>query len=50
MANKICQKCGKMMDEDTQFYTYKNGNKTEMCKNALQCILTTSMSLHIYDY
>ena len=35
MANKICQKCGKMMDEDTQFYTYKNGNKTEMCKKCL---------------
>ena len=35
MANKICQKCGKMMDEDTQFYTYKNGEKTEMCKKCL---------------
>lgn len=35
MANKICQKCGKMMDEDTQFYTYKDGTKTEMCKKCL---------------
>lgn len=35
MANKMCQKCGKMMDEDTQFYTYKNGEKTEMCKKCL---------------
>lgn len=35
MANKMCQKCGKMMDEDTQFYTYKNGDKTEMCKKCL---------------
>ena len=35
MANKLCQKCGKMLDEDTQFYTYKNGNKTEMCKKCL---------------
>ena len=35
MANKICQKCGKMLDEDTQFYTYKNGEKTEMCKKCL---------------
>ena len=35
MANKLCQKCGKMRDEDTQFYTYKNGEKTEMCKKCL---------------
>lgn len=35
MANKLCQKCGKMLDEDTQFYTYKNGEKTEMCKKCL---------------
>ena len=35
MANRICQKCGKMLDEDTQFYTYKNGEKTEMCKKCL---------------
>jgi hypothetical protein len=32
---KICQKCGKMMDANTKFYTYKNGEKTEMCKNCL---------------
>ena len=30
MAN-YCQKCHKTMN-DTQFYTYKNGEKTEMCK------------------
>ena len=35
MANKLCQKCGKMLDEDTQFYTYKDGTKTEMCKRCL---------------
>lgn len=35
MANKICQKCGKMMDENLKFYTYKDGTKTEMCKNCL---------------
>lgn len=35
MANKLCQKCGKMLDEDTQFYTYKDGAKTEMCKKCL---------------
>lgn len=35
MANKLCQKCGKMLDEDTQFYTYKDGTKTEMCKKCL---------------
>lgn len=33
--NRLCQKCGKMLDEDTQFYTYKNGEKTEMCKKCL---------------
>ena len=35
MANRMCQKCGKMLDADTQFYTYKNGEKTEMCKKCL---------------
>lgn len=35
MANKLCQKCGKILDEDTQFYTYKDGTKTEMCKKCL---------------
>ncbi len=30
----ICQKCGKAMDPG-QFYTYKNGEKTEMCKKCL---------------
>ena len=32
--NCYCQKCGKTMDEK-QFYTYKNGEKTEMCKACL---------------
>lgn len=35
MANKMCQKCSKLIDEDTQFYTYKDGTKTEMCKKCL---------------
>ena len=35
MASKLCTKCGKMMDENTQFYTYKNGDKTTMCKKCL---------------
>ena len=35
MASKLCTKCNKMMDENTQFYTYKNGNKTAMCKKCL---------------
>ena len=35
IASVICQKCGKMLDEDTQFYTYKDGTKTEMCKKCL---------------
>ena len=29
-----CQKCGKSMDEG-QFYTYKDGSKTELCKKCL---------------
>lgn len=29
-----CQKCGKSMEEG-QFYTYKNGEKTELCKKCL---------------
>ena len=35
MASRLCTKCGKMMDENTQFYTYKNGDKTTMCKKCL---------------
>lgn len=34
MAQFTCQKCGKAMDEG-QFYTYKDGNKTELCKKCL---------------
>lgn len=29
-----CEKCGKAMKEE-KFYTYKNGNKTELCKQCL---------------
>ena len=29
-----CDKCGKQMD-DNNFYTYKNGDKTELCKSCL---------------
>ena len=32
--NYICNKCGKSMDE-INFYTYKNGKKTELCKKCL---------------
>lgn len=32
---KICQKCGKMLDEATRFYTHRNGEKTKMCKECL---------------
>ena len=28
-----CNKCGRSMDEG-QFYTYKDGSKTELCKKA----------------
>jgi hypothetical protein len=30
----ICEKCGKQM-QDVNFYTYKNGQKTELCKSCL---------------
>lgn len=32
--NYTCNKCGKSMDE-INFYTYKNGKKTELCKKCL---------------
>ena len=35
MASKQCIKCNKTMDENTQFYTYKSGDKTAMCKKCL---------------
>ena len=35
MASRLCVKCGKSMDENTQFYTYKSGEKTDMCKKCL---------------
>lgn len=34
MARKICENCHRQM-EDTNFYTYKNGQKTELCKRCL---------------
>ena len=34
MANYTCEKCGKTMDE-IQFYTYRDGRKTELCKKCL---------------
>ena len=34
MAQQTCQKCGKTMDEG-QFYTYRDGSKTELCKKCL---------------
>ena len=36
-----CEKCGKAMNE-TQFYTYKNSDKTELCKKC--------MTMHIDNY
>ena len=32
--NYVCEKCGKSMDE-ANFYTYKDGTKTELCKKCL---------------
>lgn len=34
MASYKCQKCGKTLDEG-QFYTYRDGTKTELCKKCL---------------
>ena len=34
MAKKTCQKCGRTM-EDLKFYSYRNGEKTQMCKQCL---------------
>lgn len=34
MAKRTCQKCGRTM-EDLKFYSYRNGDKTEMCKQCL---------------
>lgn len=34
MAQCTCEKCGKSMEE-SNFYTYKDGSKTEMCKKCL---------------
>ena len=42
MGQKLtCEKCGRTMDE-LKFYTYKNGKKTEMCKDCL--------TMHIDNY
>lgn len=41
MANLYCEKCRKTMDEDN-FYTYKDGTKTELCKKCL--------TMHIDNY
>ncbi len=32
---RVCIKCGKTMDEATQFYTHWDGSKTNMCKKCL---------------
>lgn len=42
MATIKCEKCGKIMDEG-QFYTYKDGRKTELCKKCL------TMHLNAYE-
>jgi uncharacterized membrane protein len=34
MANYHCDRCNKTMDENN-FYTYKDGRKTELCKKCL---------------
>jgi hypothetical protein len=34
LMSETCQKCGKTMD-DKEFYTYRDGSKTELCKKCL---------------
>lgn len=34
MAKKTCEKCGRTK-EQTMFYTYKNGEKTQLCKQCM---------------
>lgn len=34
MGSLVCQKCGKLM-KDTEFYQYRDGGKTELCKKCL---------------
>ena len=41
MANITCEKCNKNMDEKN-YYTYKDGSKTEMCK--------ACMTMHIDNF
>ena len=41
MAKYRCEKCGKEMEE-INFYTYKDGSKTELCKKCL--------TMHIDNY
>ena len=40
MAQCFCQKCNKTMEE-SQFYTYKDGPKTDMCKKCLPMHIDT---------
>ena len=35
MAQRTCIKCNKSMKEDQNFYTYRDGSKTAMCKQCL---------------
>ena len=42
MAKKTCEKCGRTK-QDTMFYTYKNGQKTQLCK---ECML---MHVNIWE-
>ena len=34
-GNHTCQKCGKSMDASKNFYTHKDGRKTDLCKKCL---------------
>ena len=37
MAKKTCIKCGRTKDQNLGFYSYKNGEKAQICK---ECMLS----------
>ena len=51
MDNYTCQKCGKTMRE-AQFYTYKDGSKTKLCKQCkkVKSALYADESAHHADF
>lgn len=42
MGTRQCEKCKRVLKEETNFYTYKNGQKMEICK--------TCLTMHVDNY